>query len=41
MDALRALPAAAACVERLRARGVLVPAHPAGLYRVRRPGELQ
>jgi hypothetical protein len=41
MDALRALPVAKACAQRLRARGVLVPVTPVGLYRVRRPGELQ
>lgn len=40
-DALRALHVVNACVQRLRARGVLVKMRTPGLYRVRRPGELQ
>ena len=35
------LPIVRGCVQRLLARGVLVPTHAIGVYRVRRPGELQ
>jgi hypothetical protein len=38
-DPFRWLPVVDACVQRLRARGILVPTHAIGVFRVRRPGE--
>jgi hypothetical protein len=40
-DEFVAMPIVKGCMERLRARGILVPTHARFVYRVRRPGELQ
>ena len=40
-DSLASLPIVKACVQRLVARGILVRTRAFGVYRVRRPGELQ
>ena len=40
-DSLASLPIVKACVQRLVSRGVLVRTRAFGVYRVRRPGELQ
>jgi hypothetical protein len=40
-ESLEALPIVKGCVQRLLARGVLVRTRAAGVYRVRRPGELE